>query len=185
VGGLIYTPHPRSRVCPFGSRVCPFGSRVHPPPLQHAPVRARAQCCTCLHPYKCPHRNGCARIAFRPCEDIVFAPSPTRPRPLTRICARCVCACSREHAKSLCPVPRIRAWSPRPTHVHPQSRTREESAPGSTRPRLESAPSPTRPRSLARVRAQRGRAFTSGRTRATSMCPQSFPAGAPCSRVRP
>jgi hypothetical protein len=47
------------------------------------------------------------------------------------------------------------------------------------------APGPTRPRLLARVRAQRGRAFTSGYTRATSALPQSFPVGALCSRVRP
>jgi hypothetical protein len=86
------------------------------------------------------------------------------------------------------------------THVRPHSRTREESAPGPTRPCLESmlgvrarshqsALGPTHPYPLARVRAQRGRAFTSGRmqptTQATSAHPQSFSAGAPCSRVRP
>jgi hypothetical protein len=64
------------------------------------------------------------------------------------------------------------------------------------RPRLESVlvptsprPGPTCPRPLARVRAQRGRAFTSGRMRATlratSARPQSFPTGTPCSRVHP
>jgi hypothetical protein len=59
-----------------------------------------------------------------------------------------------------------------------------ESAPDPTHPRLESAPGPTRPHPLARVRAQRGHAFTSGRTRATSARPQSFPVGAPYSCVR-
>jgi hypothetical protein len=94
--------------------VRPFGSRVHPPPLQHAPVRIRARSRTRPRPDTCPHRNGCARIAFRPREDIVFAPDPTRLCPLTCVCARRVCAHSRGRAKSPRPVPCVRAWSPRP-----------------------------------------------------------------------
>jgi hypothetical protein len=115
------------------------------------------------------------------------------------------CVCTRSYL----PVPinlRLRLL-----RLCPQSQMCEESAPGPMCPRLESgpdacapvvanarrvrarlhasAPGPTRPRPLARVRAQRGRAFTSGRmrliARATSTRPQSFPAGVPCSRVRP
>jgi hypothetical protein len=77
----------------------------------------------------------------------------------------------------------------RPTRVRPHLWTLKESALGPTRPHMESAPVPTSPRPLARVRVQRGRAFTSGRTRPTARAInarlQSFPAGAPCSRVRP
>jgi hypothetical protein len=86
---------------------------VRPPPLQYTPVRARALPCTRPRPDTCPHSNGCVRIAFRPREDIVFAPGPTRLRPLTCVCARRVCAHSRGRAKSPRPVPRIRALSPR------------------------------------------------------------------------
>jgi hypothetical protein len=202
VGGVIYTPRPHSRVRPFSSR-------VHPPPLQHAPVRARARSRTRPRPDTCPHRNGCARIAFRPRKDIVFAPGPTRLRPLTCVCARRVCAHNRGRAKSLRPVPRVRAWSPRPflpvraRRVCARIRGRAKSPCPVPRVRASSsrsfppvrarshspAPGPTRPRPLARVRVQRGRTFTSGRTRATARAtnarPQSFPTGAPCSRVRP
>jgi hypothetical protein len=115
VEGLIYTSHPRSRVRPFGSHLCP-------PPLQHTPVRARARCRTRPRLDTCPHRNGCARIAFHPCEDTVFAPGPTRPHPFTRVCAQRVCARSRRRAKSPRPAPRVRAWNPRPAPpVHAQS----------------------------------------------------------------
>jgi hypothetical protein len=107
VGGVIYTPRP-------SSRVHPFGSRVRPPPLQHVPVRACTRCCTRPRPNTCLHRNGCTRIAFRPREDIVFAPGPTRLRPLTCVCARRVCAHNRVCAKSPRPVPRVRACSLRP-----------------------------------------------------------------------
>jgi hypothetical protein len=191
VGGVIYTPRPRSRVCPFGS--C-----VRPPPLQHAPIRARARPRTCPRPDTCPHPNGYVRIAFRPCEDIVFAPGPTRLRLVTCICARRVCAHSRGRAKNPRPIPCVRAWSPCPflpvcaRRVCARIRGRAKSLRLVPRVRAcshQSAPGPTRLRPLACVRAQRGRAFTSGRTwptaRATSARPQSFPAGAPCSRVRP
>jgi hypothetical protein len=94
--------------------VRPFGSRVRPPPLQHAPVRAHALPRTHPRPNTCPHPNGCARIAFRPREDIEFAPGPTRLRPLNCICARRMCAHSRRRAKSPHSVPRVHAWSPRP-----------------------------------------------------------------------
>jgi hypothetical protein len=99
--------------------VHPFGSRVRPAPLQHAPIRARARSRTRPRPDTCPHRNGCAQIAFRPREDIVFAPGPTRLRPLTCVCARRVCAHSPRPVPRVCawsprPVPRVRAWSPRP-----------------------------------------------------------------------
>jgi hypothetical protein len=187
--------------------VRPFGSHVRPPPLQHAPVRARARSRTRPRPDTCPHHNGCARIAFRPREDIVFAPGPTRLRPLTCVCARRVCAHSPR------PVPRVRAWSPRPflpvrarrvcarirgraknpRPVHasaPRVRARSHASAPRVRARShQSAPGPTRPRPLARVRAQRVRAFTRGRTRstarATSARPQSFPTCAPYSHVRP
>jgi hypothetical protein len=88
--------------------VRPFGSHVRPPPLQHAPIRARARSRSRPRLDTCLHRNGCARIAFRPREDIVFAPGPTRLRLLTCVCARRVCAHSPR------PVPRVRAWSPSP-----------------------------------------------------------------------
>jgi hypothetical protein len=107
VGGVIYTPRPRSHVGPFGSR-------MRPPPLQHAPVWACARSRTRPRPDTCPHRNGCPRIAFRPHEDIVFAPGPTRLRPLTCVCARRVCTHSRGLTKSPRPVPRVRASSPCP-----------------------------------------------------------------------
>jgi hypothetical protein len=171
------------------------------PPLQHAPIRTRARSRTRPRLDTCPHRNGCARITFRPCEDIVFAPGPTRLRPLTYVCARRVCAHSRGRAKSPCSVPRVCAWSPRPflpvrarrsdacTPASAVAR-RVHARPHASAPRVrarfhQSAPSPTRPRPLARIRAQRGRAFTSGRTWATSAHPQSFSAGAPYSRMRP
>jgi hypothetical protein len=46
-------------------------------------------------------------------EDTVFAPGPTRSRPLIYVCARRMYAHIRGCAKSLRSVPRIRAWSPR------------------------------------------------------------------------
>jgi hypothetical protein len=94
--------------------VRPFGSRVRSPPLQHAPVWARARSRTRPRPDTCPHCNGCAQIAFCPREDIVFTPGPTRLCPLTCVCARRVCAHSRGRTKSPRPVPHVRAWSPRP-----------------------------------------------------------------------
>jgi hypothetical protein len=100
VGRLICTPHPRSR--------------MRPPPVQHAPVRACTRCRIHPRPDMCPHRNGYVRIAFRPREDTVFALDPTRPRPLTRVCARYICAHSRGRVKNLCPAPRVHAWSPSP-----------------------------------------------------------------------
>jgi hypothetical protein len=148
VGGVIYTPCPRSRVRPFGSH-------VRPPPLQHAPVRARARSCTRPCPDTCPHRNGCAQIAFRPREDIVFAPGPTRLCPLTCVCARRVCAHNRERAKSPRPVPRVRAWSLHPflpvraRRVCARIRGRAKSPRPVPRVRAcfyQSAPGPTRPR---------------------------------------
>jgi hypothetical protein len=73
--------------------------------------------------------------------------------------------------------------------LRPQPRAHEESASYSTRPRLESAPGPTRPRPLPYLRAQRGRAFTSGRMYPTAWATrvrlQSFPVGGPSSHVRP
>jgi hypothetical protein len=142
----------------------PFGNRVCLPSLQHTPIRARAGCRTRPRPNTCLYRNGCVRFAFRPHEDTVFVPNPTCPRPLTSVCTRRGCARIRGCTKSPCPVPCVRARS------------------------HQSAPGPTRLRPLVRVRAQRGRAFTSGRTRATARAtsthPQSFPAGAPCSLVR-
>jgi hypothetical protein len=178
VGGLIYISYPRSRVRPFGSR-------VRPPPLQHVPVRARARCCTRPCPDTCPHRNGCVRIAFRPCEDIVFVPGPTRPRPLTYVCARpmfapAVADARRVHARSHASAPGIRARShqsardacaPAFTDVQRVHARPHESAPGVRARSHQSALGPTRPRPLARIRAQRGRACTSGRTRPTSARP--------------
>jgi hypothetical protein len=167
---------------------------MRPAPLQHAPVRAHAR----PHPDTCPHPNGCARIAFHPHEDIVFAPGPTCLRLLTYVCARRVCAHSRGRAKSPRPVARVRALSYQsaPDACAPASvvsrrvRARSHAPVPRVRARShQSAPGPTCPRPLARVRSQRGRAFTSRRTRptarATSVRPQSFPASAPCSRVRP
>jgi hypothetical protein len=191
VGGIIYTPRPRSRVRPFGSRVCP-------PSLQHAPVRARARPRTRPRPDTCPHPNGCTRIAFRPSEDIVFALGPTHLRPLTCVCARRMCVHSRGRAKSPRPVPRVCAWSPHPflpvctrrmcTHIRGRAKS-PRPIPRIRARSHQSAPGPIRPGPLARVCAQHGCAFTSGRTRptarATSGRPQSFPSGAPCSRVRP
>jgi hypothetical protein len=98
VGGLIYIPHPRSRVRPFGSR-------VRLPSLQYVLVRARARCRIRPHPDKCLHRNGYARIAFHPREDTVFAPGPTHLRPLTCVCTR--------RAKHPHLVPRVRTLGPR------------------------------------------------------------------------
>jgi hypothetical protein len=168
--------------------VRPFGSRVCPPPLQHALVRARARSRTRPRPDTCPHRNGCARIAFRPRKNIVFAPGPTRLRPLTCVCARRVCAHSRGRAKSSRPVPRVRAWNPRlflpvcARRVCARIRGRAKSLRPVPRIRARShhsAPGPTRPRPLARVRAQRGRAFTIGRlVRACSHFPVAPPAAA-------
>jgi hypothetical protein len=163
--------------------VRPFGSRMRPPPLQHAPVRARARYWTRPRPDTCPHRNGCAQIAFRPRKNTVFAPGPTRPCPFTRDCARRVYARSGRRAKSPRPVPRVHARS----HASaPGVCARSHaSAPGVRARPHQSAPGLTRPRPLALVRAQCSCAFTSGRTRATSARPQSFPASAPCSRMRP
>jgi hypothetical protein len=118
VGGVIYIPRPHSRVRPFGSR-------VRPAPLQCTPVRVRARSRTRPHPDTCPHPNGCMRIAFRPCKDIVFAPGSTHLRPLTYVCARRMCAHSRGRAKNprpflpvrtrrVCARIRGRAKSPRP-----------------------------------------------------------------------
>jgi hypothetical protein len=163
----------------------PFGSRVCPPPLQHAPVRARAQCRTRPRPDTCPHRNGCTRLAFRPCEDTVFAPGPIRLRPFTRDYARRLCAHSRGRAKSPRAVPRVRAH---PMHPRPAPCVRAWSLRPAPLVRARSylpAPISTRSCPLAHLRAQRGHAFTSGRTWATNARPQSFPVGAPCSRVRP
>jgi hypothetical protein len=89
----------------------------------------------------------------------------------------------RAHARSHASAPGVRARS----HASvPRVRARPHaSAPGVRARPYQSAPDLTRPRPLARVRAQRGHAFTSGRTRATSARPQSFPVGAPYSRVRP
>jgi hypothetical protein len=124
VGRLIYTPHPHSRVCPFGNR-------VRPPPLQHAPVGARARCRTHPRPDTCPHRNGCARIAFHPREDIVFV--PVLP--------------ARAHSLAIAPD----AFAPA---VADARRVRARShAPGPTRPCLESAPGPTSPRPILPARA--------------------------------
>jgi hypothetical protein len=106
VGGLIYTPTPVAACAPLAATYAcpPYSTRLFP--LQHTPVRARARCRTRLRPDTCLHRNGCARIAFCPHEDTVFAPDPTRLRPLTRVCAR-----NHGCTKSLCPVPRIRTNS--------------------------------------------------------------------------
>jgi hypothetical protein len=104
----------------------------------------------------------------------MFAPSPTRPCPFTYDCAQRVGTRNRRHAKNPRPVLCARTWTPC-----------LESMPGPMHPRLEFALIPTSPRPLARIRAQHGRAFISGRTRATSARLQSFPVGAPCSRVRP
>jgi hypothetical protein len=128
----------------------------------------------------------------------VFAPGPTRLRPLTCICARRVCAHNRGRTKSPRPVPCIHTlfYQSAPDACAPAfavaQRVRARSHASAPRVHArshQSAPGPTRPRPLARVRAQRIRAFTSGHTRpiarATSARLQSFPAGAPCSRVRP
>ena len=184
MGRLIYTPRPHSHVHPFGSR-------VHPPPLQHAPVQARTRRRTYQRLDTCSCHNGCVRIAFRPHEDIMFVRSPTRLHPLTCVWARHMCArsckcvkslrlvplararhiCTRIHRRGKSPhlAPCICAWNPHPFPlVHPWS---------------------TCPHPLACVRAQRGRVFTSGRTRSTAWatitCLQSFSTSAPCSHMRP
>jgi hypothetical protein len=127
-------------------------------------------------------RGYCVRVRPYPPAPINLCLRPTRVRPQS---APGPTRTRLEYAPDACApaiaiARKVRARSMRP---------RLESTPGPMRPRLESAPVPTSPRPLARVRAQRVRAFTSGRTwptaRATSARPQSFPACAPCSRVRP
>jgi hypothetical protein len=147
-------------------------------------------------------RGHCVRARSYPPAPINPRLRPIHLRPQSRTCEESMPSptCPRLESEPI-------STSPRPTHMRSHLRMREESAPGPTRPRLESAPvlttlcpvppararshhstpGPTRPRPLARVRAQSDRVFTSRRAwataRATSARPQSFPAGAPCSRV--
>jgi hypothetical protein len=85
------------------------------------PTRPRPLTCVCT---RCmcaavaDARRICARShastpGIRACSHQP-APGPTRLRPLICVCARRVCAHSRGCTKSPRPIPRIRAWSPRP-----------------------------------------------------------------------
>jgi hypothetical protein len=185
----------------------PFGSRVRPPPpaararsgprpMSHPSAPRHVSPSQWLHENCLPSVRGhciCARsyppvpinprlrlLRLRPqsrtSEESV--PSPTRP---------CLESAPDACAAAVADARRVRAQ----LHVSaPGVRTRPHaSAPGVHARSHQSAPGPTHLCPLARVRAQRGRAFTSRRTwpiaRVTSAGPQSFPAGAPCSCVRP
>jgi hypothetical protein len=182
-GGLIYTPAPVAACAPSAA-VCAqphSNTRLFRPAFDVAPVRTQIRVSIAMVVPDSPSthaRTLCSRPQPRAHEE--FAPSSTSPCPVLRVRASSLCpvahVCAHSHAfalKRLCP-------HPRPD---------EESVPSPTRPRLESVPGPTHPRLLPRIRAQRGRAFTSECTcptaRVTSARPQSFPAGAPSSRMHP